>query len=592
MTLRVPKLLKTSVISDDPHLAARFSSAIARQFYYLTVFDGPRMARPDANAEALRRNNALARIEADSVVLTGLSDAQLTAMTDLLPSKVVRLCGASDVESFALKSMVGNKRIIWGLENIGVGLLQALHEGRLIEFEDGGPTTASVVGKSRHHVVCEAGNDLSEVNAANYAYPLGASLTIIPKVDPKVSEQILEQFYASENGQQRLELQRELRDLCGDIELGSGASLSFFTKQLPFGVGFPAHPSTHIFTYPDCGVSLVNGFAAEQARSRGVNVAVLVDPEKTPAPEIDAATKALPKKRVFVRAYRGKAAEVTTITDMVDHYPYDLLVFATHCGDADGWRWTYEFTDSEGIERQLKVDIAIGIGRTDDDNLLKVVQFSYFHSLDGVDWSDPVAKADLYVGSAIKDYAEWSGREDFEPVHKEALDRVRSSAAMAMFDNNFIPMPVAIAGSSTPIIINNACVSWHELAARFTFANARAYIGTLFPVLPFEAENVANLILEKHWGKPLPEALWLSQVETYGKLDPRRPYVMTGVYIQKLRSTKEHVPRYIMKRLEEGRRHYARQVGHTSEKEQKDMQHILDYYRNEAAGLHDRWLKK
>ncbi len=145
MTLRVPKLLKTSVISDDPHLAARFSSAIARQFYYLTVFDGPRMARPDANAEALRRNNALARIEADSVVLTGLSDAQLTAMTDLLPSKVVRLCGASDVESFALKSMVGNKRIIWGLENIGVGLLQALHEGRLIEFEDGGPTTASVV---------------------------------------------------------------------------------------------------------------------------------------------------------------------------------------------------------------------------------------------------------------------------------------------------------------------------------------------------------------------------------------------------------------------------------------------------------------
>lgn len=240
----------------------------------------------------------------------------------------------------------------------------------------------------------------------------------------------------------------------------------------------------------------------------------------------------------------------------------------------------------------MKVDIAIGIGRTEDDDLLKVVQFSYFHSLDGVDWNDPVAKADLYVGSAIKDYAKWSGRDDFEPVHKEPLDRVRSSAAMAMFDDNFIAMPVAIAGSSTPIIINNACVSWHELAARFTFGNSRAYIGTLFPVLPFEAENVANLILDKHWGKPLPEALWLSQVETYGKSDRRRPYVMTGVYIQRLRSTKEDVPRHIMKKLTDGSRHYARRVAQTSGEEQKNMGHIHNYYRSEATGFHDRWSKK
>lgn len=291
MTLRVPKVLNTAVISDNPYLAARLSSAIARQFHYLAVMDGPRLARSDASAEALRRNNALARVKADNVVLSGLSDAQVTAMTDLLPSKVGRLCGDSDVESFALKSALGNERLIWGLENIGVGLLQALYEGRLIEFEDGGLTTASVVGKSRHHVVCEAGEKLSEVIAANYAYSLGASLTIIPKVDAKAGEQILERFYASENGQQRLDLQDELRDLCSNIGLTERASVTFFTKQLPFGIGFPGHPSTHIFTYPDCGVSVVNGFAAEQTRSRGVNVAVLVDPEKTPAPEIDAAPR-------------------------------------------------------------------------------------------------------------------------------------------------------------------------------------------------------------------------------------------------------------------------------------------------------------
>lgn len=65
------------------------------------------------------------------------------------------------------------------------------------------------------------------------------------------------------------------------------------------------------------------------------------------------------------------------------------------------YRWTYEYQDSEGIDRELVVDIAIGVGQTDDEDLLRVIQFNRFHSLDGVDWNDPVAKADLYVGRAI-----------------------------------------------------------------------------------------------------------------------------------------------------------------------------------------------
>ena len=31
-----------------------------------------------------------------------------------------------------------------------------------------------------------------------------------------------------------------------------------------------------------------------------------------------------------------------------------LLLFATHCGDAPGYRWTYEYQDSEGIDRSLR----------------------------------------------------------------------------------------------------------------------------------------------------------------------------------------------------------------------------------------------
>jgi hypothetical protein len=119
-----------------------------------------------------------------------------------------------------------------------------------------------------------------------------------------------------------------------------------------------------------------------------------------PCEVIDAAEKVLFERRAFVRAYRGPAATVRTVSEMIEFFPFHLLIIATHCGDASGYRWTYEFTDSEGIDRKLVVDLAIGVGGTDDEDMLNVTQFTRFVSLDGVDWHDPKQKENLYVGRA------------------------------------------------------------------------------------------------------------------------------------------------------------------------------------------------
>ena len=47
---------------------------------------------------------------------------------------------------------------------------------------------------------------------------------------------------------------------------------------------------------------------------------------------------------------------------MMELFPHDLLLIATHCGDVRGYRWMYEFKDSEGYDRELVVDIALGAG--------------------------------------------------------------------------------------------------------------------------------------------------------------------------------------------------------------------------------------
>jgi hypothetical protein len=295
---------------------------------------------------------------------------------------------------------------------------------------------------------------------------------------------------------------------------------------------------------------------------------------------------------MFVRGYRGPGANVRAISEMVDLFPYDLLIFATHCGDASGWRWTYEFRDSEGLDRRLVVDIAIGVGQTDDAETLRVMKFIRFHSLDGVDWNDPVAKAGLHVGTAIRDWAELEKADALAPVHKEEIGRVLGSAAMMMWDHNYLPMPRALAAEGSPIIINNACVSWHELAGRFLFSNARAYVGTLFSVSDLEAEAVGVRLLDQYFGKPLPHALWSAQNAVYGKGGDRRPYVVTGVYPQRLRVTEEDLPSRILRRLRSGQKYWRQRADATradNARRAKDLDEIATFYEREIASFQARW---
>ena len=84
--MKCPPILKVAIVADDAELAARLSCIFNRHGYYLPVFDGPRMTRPDGRSEAVRRNNTIARASVKKVALADLSTEQQEAMASLLPS--------------------------------------------------------------------------------------------------------------------------------------------------------------------------------------------------------------------------------------------------------------------------------------------------------------------------------------------------------------------------------------------------------------------------------------------------------------------------------------------------------------------------
>jgi hypothetical protein len=497
-----------------------------------------------------------------------------------------RVQGYEDLERLPLNRTLKSSPLIWGRSRIGIGLLKALRSNASISFSNDSSPIVEIPTQSGHLVVCEEGDDLAQVIAANYAFALRAGLVLIPDVPDQLSEEILDRFYSSDQSRETAQsaivdnLRSQIRKLCSSVEVPENGSITFITGKIPYGFAFPEVPSTHLFKYPDLGISIINGFSAEQEGSPGVTVAALINPETVEAPELESTIRSLSPRGVFIREYKGRAATVQHISEMIEFFPYDLLLIATHCGDATGYRWTYEFTDSEGIERTLVVDIAIGVARTNERDMLNVLQFTNFVSLDGVDWHDPDKDEKLYVGNAILDYVEGT-REGgkLEPVRKQDTDRVSWSAALKMYDHNYIAVPRAMANGRTPIVINNACGSWHRLAETFTFGNARAYVGTLFPISTSEVQEVMSRLIEKDFQKPLAAALWAAQRHVYNGTS-RRPYLVTGVYTQWLRTTARDVPRDIYGRLQEAHVEWVGFLSNVvpSDKMFRATKEIVDYH--------------
>ena len=101
--MKCPTLTPTLVIADDARLAAQISCVLARPGSYVPVVDGPRMTRPDRDAEVIRRNNAAARVKADSIILAGLPDDAASAILGRLPTKrVMRVATSGDVQALSV----------------------------------------------------------------------------------------------------------------------------------------------------------------------------------------------------------------------------------------------------------------------------------------------------------------------------------------------------------------------------------------------------------------------------------------------------------------------------------------------------------
>ena len=160
----------------------------------------------------------------------------------------------------------------WGKDRIGIGLLKALRARRSIVFNDNPSPAELIPPKSGHLVVCEEGDDIAQVIAANYAFATGAGLHLIPETELWSEPRGTSKSFASYDNPHRsvsdtlTRLRQEVRELTGPVSIPAGGSITFITDELPLGFAFPQVPCTHLFIYPNLGISIVQGFLLAEQR--------------------------------------------------------------------------------------------------------------------------------------------------------------------------------------------------------------------------------------------------------------------------------------------------------------------------------------
>jgi hypothetical protein len=532
--LPVPPFEKIAIVGDKPGLVAEIASLFNRQDRYLPVIDSPRMARPDWTNEVIRRSNALLKCQLRRVVFADLTADRVQHLSRDLPDQTCISVTSSNEAATALKGWIKPPvgTMIWGNDNLGVGLLLARRQKKRLQTgKEFSSTELFVSGGTHFLIACEAGNELAQIVASNLAFATCATFLVIPQLTHEEREEWLTEIYSFGGVTERFVAIRDrARNKLPSVEFERYREVLFVTDGFPWGVAMPQCATTHMFTYPDLGRCVIEGMWASQYPSRGGRNALLIHPQQVEGSEIKAIGRALYKNKTLVRIHAGAQASVANINLLTETLPFDVVVISTHTGDAPGERATYEFRDSEGLRRRLVIDHAVGFGYDQKTDKVLVQQFQRFHELDGVNWADRAAKANLYVGTAIESWValgDIQARSEYKTV-SEKIPRVIGSMALQLHDGLWLPAMQGFSPSCSPVVLNNGCSSWHELSKRFSFAGARAYVGALFPITEIEAQELGVAIFCAHLGQSLSTALWKSQTAVYGK-QGRRPYAMFGL---------------------------------------------------------------
>lgn len=552
----IPPIINNVLITEDVNLAIDFILLNSKKQKYLPILEPPRDTREDAGNEAIRINNSIARAKCNKVTYGNLNKNQVDLLDQQFhPQLITKISSKEELGSNSKTQIVNQNSLEWGNNYLGIWLLEILNEKKSLKNLHELESNNFFEGASGLLFIAENRNDITSIIVANYAYTFGASLLFVDKKTREkinlFNRELFEIYNLGKDVQRKLnQLIEEIKSFLPPICWDNYHAVTFFTWGIPYGLAFQQTPSSHIYIYPFLGVNLLNYIAIEQSNDFKLYAGLILNPGSFDNSEIPIVKKELHNRGMMLRLLEQEASTVFNTHLFMAAFPYDFLFISSHANEAKGIRKKYRFKDSENIERELVVDEAIGLGWDYLEKKYWVHSFTSFVSLDGIDWRNEDEKNKHYIGRAINEFVniKKDNRADDYLISQEKVASVNMAMAYKMVDGIYIPLLHGLGDNHCPIIISNACSSWHKIASDTMVAGARAYIGPVIDITNFEAIELTKVMFTKHLNRPMSNALWRSQNEIYGNQN-RKPYIYTGAHFAKFRFTSIGVKDNIIQRL-------------------------------------------
>lgn len=550
-------------ITNDSRLAAIISSFFFEAGRYFSLFTFPPVDESIFSQVLTHRfevfiHNRIRFLRPTFVILAGLTEEQKSFFTATTEYKVIIIDEEDHLVRMDQFGVSFSGEISVNPNSILQGLYTAKIQQKRLVVKDEAPHTNVPAGHGVDLVVIEKGLDVYGVTAINYAFSIGADISLISKVsqtEVDVVRDQLHRFDETKDNKHRSRIIEKLNRKIKGIPFDRYNTATFVTEGLPYGYSISnIITSCHVYRRGATETFFDNIYVEGGGVGGSIGTALVFSPEVflETAPlervETEHLLGLLQQRGFFIKLLSNKDATVRNLDNYVQFFPFDLLHICSHGGRVPSYYVRMRFKDQRGIDHIVEYyevatfSLIDEIGK-DGKPMVSVMTKNIFYKLDGYRWASSELKRnrERYVFNDLLLAMSPGGNERVLEMTRVSTDyHPPSSARIQCYDSIHQGSFQSLSGMGTPIVFNNSCESWLEMAKNFLQCGARAYIGTLWSV----KNNVAKESAESFYSKTLEHGLTLAESirDVNTQITDQRDkniYIYWGVHFAKIPSPRE-----------------------------------------------------
>lgn len=518
---------------DEASLAALILSYIDQSNGYIPTFEFPYVSSDDFKVEPnkeIRDEHQLSRSRArkfnikvgntirrlggcEYLIVAGLNEKQQTYLTFLGDYNTIYIDTINDVDTL-LNGIVAKEGYLPCKETALIEQLDyALKKNLYLSIDNNAENTSKSFKDSSGLVVIERNNKVSSVFGILYAHSIGADVELIDTegLNNYEIKDLIEKWKNDEPNSFN-NLSAVIFPYIEHIQFDKREFATFFTDGVPYSLLLKnIIPISHVHLRINPDFFIFNSIYFESYTE--TYSAVVFSPKAFEDEETGFVIKKLSDKNLLVKSLIGEQATLFNLDNYIQHYPFSLLHLCSHGGEIEGSRITEFFIDSNGDKHIVEYDEVFSFGLNPFQDSHHTATKRLPRKFDEFVWGSKEFQEASFPDNVFAEMFQALGNEENQVSSREI--NVPGSCHIKCVDSNYQAMFNYLAAMHSPLVFNNTCWSWSDVADSFIGVGARGYIGTLWnidnDIAKLSAENFYKSIFENSVLSSLHKALEVSK---------------------------------------------------------------------------------